>query len=93
MGEWSSDSKSHVAHMEAGDFYGSEVSTTMDADDTLKIVFTGANGDQTLAEGVAVQAGEIVDAAFMSKKALCDFLAKEIASTEEGVLFLSLIHI
>ena len=87
MGEWSSDSKSHVAHMEAGDFYGSEVSTTMDADDTLKIVFTGANGDQTLAEGVAVQAGEIVDAAFMSKKALCDFLAKEIASTEEGVLF------
>ena len=87
MGEWSSDSKSHVAHMEAGDFYGSEVSTTMDDDDTLKIVFTGANGDQTLAEGVAVQAGEIVDAAFMSKKALCDFLAKEIASTEEGVLF------
>ena len=87
MGEWSSDSKSHVAHMEAGDFYGSEVSTTMDADDTLKIVFTGANGDQTLAEGVAVQAGEIVDAAFMSKKALCDFLAKEIASTEEDVLF------
>lgn len=87
MGEWSSDSKSHVAHMEAGDFYGSEVSTTMDADDTLRIVFSGANGDQTLAEGVAVQAGEIVDAAFMSKKALCDFLAKEIASTEEGVLF------
>ena len=87
MGEWSSDSKSHVAHMEAGDFYGSEVSTTMDDDDTLKIVFTGANGDQTLAEGIAVQAGEIVDAAFMSKKALCDFLAKEIASTEEGVLF------
>jgi len=87
MGEWSSDSKSHVAHMEAGDFYGSEVSTTMDADDTLRIVFSGANGDQTLAEGVAVQAGEIVDAAFMSKKTLCDFLAKEIASTEEGVLF------
>ena len=87
MGEWSSDSKSHVAHMEAGDFYGSEVSTTMDDDDTLKIVFTGANGDQTLAEGIAIQAGEIVDAAFMSKKALCDFLAKEIASTEEGVLF------
>ena len=87
MGAWSSESKSHVAHMESGDFYGSEISTTMATDDTLKIVFDGGGGEQTLAEGIDVQAGEIVDAAFMSKNALCSFLDQEITNTEDGVLF------
>ncbi len=87
MGAWSSESKSHVAHMESGDFYGSEISTTMATDDTLKIVFDGGDGEQTLAEGIDVQAGEIVDAAFMSKNALCSFLDQEITNTEDGVLF------
>ncbi|MAV27849.1 MAG: isocitrate dehydrogenase (NADP(+)) [Gammaproteobacteria bacterium] len=87
MGAWSSESKSHVAHMESGDFYGSEISTTMATDDTLKIVFDGGGGEQTLAEGIDVQAGEIVDAAFMSKNALCSFLDQEISNTEDGVLF------
>ena len=87
MGAWSSESKSHVAHMESGDFYGSEISTTMATDDTLKIVFDGGDGEQTLAEGIDVQAGEIVDAAFMSKNALCSFLDQEISNTEDGVLF------
>lgn len=87
MGAWSSESRSHVAHMESGDFYGSEISTTMATDDTLKIVFDGGDGEQTLAEGIDVQAGEIVDAAFMSKNALCSFLDQEITNTEDGVLF------
>ncbi len=87
MGEWSGDSKSVVANMEAGDFYGSEKSAVMLADDSLTIEFEGADGKQTLADGIAVEQGEVVDAAFMSKKALCAFLEQEIASTEDGVLF------
>lgn len=87
MGEWSSDSKSHVSHMQDGDFYGSEKSVVMSADDTLMVEFEGGAGKQLLAENVAVTEGEIVDAAFMSKKALCSFLEEQIAGTEAGVLF------
>ena len=87
MGAWSKDSKSHVSHMESGDFYGSEQSVVMAADDSLSIEFGGDGGKQTLASGVKVEAGEVVDSAFMSKKALCEFLEKEIAATEDGVLF------
>ncbi len=88
MGEWSADSKTHVAHMSDGDFYASEVSATMSQDDQLSVVFHAANGGtQTLASNVAVSAGEVVDAAFMSKQALCSFYQEQIASTEAGVLF------
>ncbi|MFN3239424.1 MAG: NADP-dependent isocitrate dehydrogenase [Pseudomonadales bacterium] len=83
MGAWSKDSKSHVAHMSHGDFYGSEKSVTMTQDDTLQIKL----GDQLLGE-VKVQAGEVVDGAFMSKKALTEFLAEEIADAKaKDVLF------
>ena len=88
MGAWSADSKTHVAHMSVGDFYASEVSTTMAQDDQLSIVFHAASGtSQTLASKVAVSAGEVVDAAFMSKQALVSFYQEQIASTEPGVLF------
>ena len=87
MGEWSADSKSHVAHMEAGDFYGSERSVIMDKDDSLNIEFEDATGKTLLAGDVGVDAGEVVDAAFMSKKALCTFLEEQVAATEDGVLF------
>jgi isocitrate dehydrogenase len=87
MGEWSGDSKSHVAHMSSGDFYGSEKSVVMSGADELKIEFEGSAGKQLLADKVPVTEGEIVDAAFMSKKALCSFLEEQIASTEDGVLF------
>ncbi len=86
MGAWSSDSKSHVAHMDAGDFYGSEKSIVMPKSDALMIEFEGAS-KQLLAENVVAEKGEIVDGAFMSKKALCAFLENEIAQTETGVLF------
>ena len=88
MGAWSADSKTHVAHMSHGDFYASEISTTMTADDELSIVFHSATGvSQTLASAIAVSAGEVVDAAFMSKAALSSFYQEQIAATEDGVLF------
>ncbi len=87
MGDWTADSKSHVAHMNAGDFYASEISTTMDQDDQLSIVLRTQEGSETLATGIGVSAGEIVDAAFMSKAALCAFYEEQLAKTEDGVLF------
>ena len=54
MGAWSSDSKSHVAHMQSGDFYGSEQSVIMSADDSLDIEFEGIGGKTLLTRGVGV---------------------------------------
>jgi isocitrate dehydrogenase len=89
MGAWSSSSKSHVAHMTAGDFYGSEQAATMAADDVLKISLQQADGSvKVLKEKVAVLAGEVVDATFMSVKALRAFYAAEVESAKaQGVLF------
>ncbi|OYW93402.1 MAG: isocitrate dehydrogenase (NADP(+)), partial [Alishewanella sp. 32-51-5] len=89
MGAWSSNSKSHVAHMTAGDFYCSEQAATMAADDVLKISLQQADGSvKVLKEKVAVLAGEVVDATFMSVKALRDFYAAEVESAKaQGVLF------
>ena len=86
MGAWSADSKSHVSHMDGGDFYGSEKSVVMPEDDTLKVEFV-SNQTVVLANAIPVEKGEVVDGAFMSKKALCEFLNHEIAETDEGVLF------
>lgn len=87
MGEWSKDSKSHVAHMNEGDFYGSEKSVTSASDDTFKIVFEGNGEQKVLKESVPVLAGEVVDAATMSKKKLQAFYEKEtVAAKEQGVL-------
>jgi len=89
MGKWSADSRSHVAHMDEGDFYGSEQSATMAAAGSLRIEFTGSDGATTaLRAPVKVQAGEIVDAARMSRKALAAFIAREIEDARaQGVLF------
>jgi len=89
MGKWSPESKSHVAHMDEGDFYGSELSATMPAADTLKITFEGKDGGtQVLKETLKVQAGEIVDAARLSRRALAAFVAREIEDAKaRGVLF------
>ena len=87
MGAWSPESRSHVVHMDGGDFYETEKSIVMHKDDNLRIEFTDAEGSQTLADAVAVETGEVVDASFMSKKSLCDFLAREITTTEKGVLW------
>ena len=88
MGEWVSDSKTRVASMSGGDFRSNEVSATLDKAATAKIVLETAAGETVLKEGVSYPAGAVVDATFMSAKALDAFLADEIAKTkEEGVLF------
>jgi len=89
MGKWSSDSKSHVAHMREGDFYGSERSATLEKAGALKIELVGSDGATTvLKEAVKVQAGEIVDAAVMSRKALASFIDAQIEDAKtQGVLF------
>ncbi|MGY4888856.1 NADP-dependent isocitrate dehydrogenase [Xanthomonas sp. NCPPB 3443] len=89
MGKWSRDSKSHVSHMESGDFFGSEQSTTLAEAGTLKIEFVGNDGSSTvLKDKVAVKAGEIVDAAVLSKRALASFIDAQIADAKaRDVLF------
>ena len=89
MGEWSSDSKSHVATMSDGDFRSNERSVTIDGDGELRIEHVGADGEVTvLKPSIPVLDGEIVDGTFMSKAALDTFLAEQIADAEaQGVLF------
>ncbi|KAB7766812.1 NADP-dependent isocitrate dehydrogenase [Xanthomonas maliensis] len=89
MGKWSSDSKSHVAHMQDGDFFGSEQSATLAEAGALKIELVGTDGARTvLKDKVAVKAGEIVDAAVLSKRALAAFIAAQIADAKaQDVLF------
>ncbi|SAI33461.1 isocitrate dehydrogenase (NADP) [Bordetella ansorpii] len=89
MGAWSAESKSHVAHMSGGDFYGSEKSALIANAGNVKIEFTAADGAKTvLKEKTAVKAGEIIDAAVMSKKALRSFLEAQVADAKaKNVLF------
>ena len=89
MGAWSKDSKSHVASMSGGDFYGSEVSTTVASATNARIELVGADGAVTVLKAkTAIHAGEIIDASVMSAKALRAFFAEQIdAAKKEGVLF------
>ena len=89
MGAWSADSKSHVAHMDAHDFYGSERSATIENAGSLKIELIGKDGSvKVLKEKTAVKAGEIVDASTMSRKALASFINAQIEDAKaQGVLF------
>ncbi len=89
MGAWSTESKTHVSTMSAGDFFSNEQSVTIPADDTLRIEHTATDGTVTvLKDSIPVLAGEIVDSTFMSKKALVVFLTEQIAEAKaQGVLF------
>ncbi|HEU4502961.1 MAG TPA: NADP-dependent isocitrate dehydrogenase [Nitrospira sp.] len=89
MGPWSSDSKTHVSHMTGGDFRSNEKSLTIPAATTAKIEFVGADGKVTvLKDKVALQAGEVLDATFMSVKALRTFIEEQIEDAKKkGVLF------
>ena len=88
MGEWKSDSKTRVATMSGGDFFSNEVSTTLPKETGAKIVLKTANGETVLKDGLSYPAGTVVDATFMSGKALDAFLADEIEKTKaEGTLF------
>jgi len=89
MGPWSSDSKTHVSHMTGGDFRSNEKSVTIPAATTAKIEFVGADGKVTvLKDKIALQAGEVLDATFMSVKALRRFIEEQIEDAKQkGVLF------
>lgn len=89
MGAWGKDSKSHVATMQGGDFFANEQSKTVDQATTVSFVFTDTSGNKTeLRKPLALKAGEIIDATFMSKKALVSFLEAQITDAKaQGVLF------
>ena len=88
VGAWAKDSQTHVAHMESGDFYGSEQSVVVAEAGQVKIELVGTDGSITvLKEKTAVSAGEIIDASVMSVKALRAFYDRSIqAATSEQIL-------
>ncbi len=91
MGAWSATSKTHVAHMSGGDFFGSEQSATLASATNVRIDYTDADGKVTvLKENIPLLAGEVIDASIMSKNALCEFLAVEINDAREQGVLLSL---
>ncbi|NIZ08162.1 NADP-dependent isocitrate dehydrogenase [Pseudooceanicola sp. HF7] len=88
MGEWVSDSKTVVSAMSGGDFFSNETSATLADAATAKIVLETADGETVLKEAVSYPAGTVVDATYMSAKALDSFLAEQIEETKEaGTLF------
>jgi isocitrate dehydrogenase len=91
VGAWKADSKTHVAHMESGDFYGSEQSVVINEAGQVKIELVAADGTVTmLKEKTTVTAGEVIDAAVMSVKALRAFYDREIAAAKSENILLSL---
>src|SRR3954449_952544 len=82
MGEWSKDSKTHVATMSDGDCRSTEQSVTIEADDELRIEHVAEDGTVTVLKAVPVVEGEIVDGAVMRRRALDTFLAEQIEDAE-----------
>ena len=91
MGAWRKDSGTHVAHMAAGDFYGSERSAVIDKPGTVVIELVAASGEvRVLKPKTKVEAGEVIDAAVMSARALREYYTREIADARNSGLLLSL---
>ena len=90
MGSWSPDSRTHVAHMHHGDFYGSEKSHVMSMPGKVRIEFTAQGADTVVMKQVDLLSGEIIDASVMSCQVLRDFYAREIADARQQDLLLSL---
>ena len=91
MGAWSSASKSHVASMADGDFFSSEQSTTVSAATSVTIQHTASDGTvSVLKDNIALQAGEVIDAACMSAQALREFLEAEIQDANKQDVLMSL---
>ncbi|MEO5656220.1 MAG: NADP-dependent isocitrate dehydrogenase [Nitrospiria bacterium] len=89
MGAWSPDSKTHVAHMTHGDFRSNEKSLTLTEATDARIEFVGQDGKTTvLKPKLSIKAGEVIDATFMSRRALREFLEAQIEDAkQQGVLF------
>ena len=91
MGAWSKDSKSHVASMDEGDFYGSEKSVIIESAGELKIELAGDDGEnRVLKETTPVQQGEVIDAAVMSVGKLREFFEQAAQDAKEEDVLLSL---
>jgi len=91
MGAWSGECKTHVSHMTAGDFYGSEKSVTVSAATAAKIEFRSADGKTVvLKEKTPLKAGEIIDAAVLSRRALREFYELQMQDAKKQGLLLSL---
>lgn len=91
MGEWKSDSKTHVATMKEGDFHNNEKSICVSENTTVKIQLHSENGDITnLKSEINLQANEIIDATFMSKQSLLKFIRQEIKEAKENNVLFSL---
>ena len=91
MGQWEASSKSHVANMSEGDFYGSEQSVIIPQASSVNIEFVDGSGNvSTLKENLTLQQGEVIDASVMSRSKLCSFLADQIESASKEDLLFSL---
>lgn len=90
LGIWSKASRTHVAHMEKGDFYASEKSTIVPNDTSVIIELEGTKGTTVLKEDTPLVAGEVIDASFMDVKELCDFYERELTEAAETETLLSL---
>ena len=91
MGAWASDSKSHVSHMDGGDFYGSELSVTVANAQKVSIEFVAQDGTRSVLKAdLALLDGEIIDASVMNKQALVAFYEKEINAAKDQDVLLSL---
>lgn len=91
MGPWSADSKTHVSHMSAGDFYGSEKSTTVAEAGNVRIEFVARDGKTTvLKEKTALKAGEVIDACVMNRKAMLKFYEEQFEDARKKGALLSL---
>ena len=90
MGAWSADSKTKVASMQEGDFYGSEKSVTVEKDAQFKITFVGEDGTEKELKGLgSLKAGEVIDAAVMDLAKLKTFVANAIKEAKEAGVLLS----
>jgi len=90
MGVWKSDSKTSVAHMESGDFYGTETSTTVESEGKFKIVFHSNDGSATVLKDFSpLKAGEVIDSSVMNLAALKSFVEDAIAVAKENDVLLS----
>ena len=91
MGAWSSDSKTHVATMQEGDFAHTEKSVTINKATSVDIKFIGNNNNsKTLKKGLNLLEGEIIDASVMSNKALLSFLSEQVKDAKEKNILFSL---
>ncbi len=91
MGAWSADSKTHVAHMDANDFYGSEKSVTVSEAGNVRIEFVGEDGKATvLKEKTTLKAEEVIDACVMSRRALREFYEAQMQDAKKQGVLLSL---